>query len=321
MDFVEPPFGGENVEIPLVSPAVMRPEESEWTKAIRNLDVHRPQEEVAGSVQSWLYLGLLAVLTNKTIDGHDFSTRGAHCSTVISSKLVVAALIEMKVSVLRKPQYDCMAALVRQKTLLVEAETAVRRVESHFSECSSELIDLMILSVKIFIGTVAHSYDSAQHNMFELLCGTSMQWYDIAQKRGDQSKAADRALEAKMIDNGWCVHQIHKILSTFSYQTCYFFARLPRPRSGRLEHANCNKVSCRGWDSKPGVTGARHASDTCTCATVSVSSAEVARIIRSGRIPLVSINEDVHGSLSLELHTKTRYVHSEPQAPETDTRE
>jgi hypothetical protein len=201
-----------------------------------------------------------------------------------------------------------MHVLERHKTLLVKADEAARWAEGHFTNNSSKLLDLVLLSVKVLIGTIAHSYDNASDNMFEKLCGTSLQWYDIAQRRGDCLKAADRALEVTMIENGWCVHQIRKLLSTFSYQTAYYFARLPRPRSGRLGHETCNSISCRGWDSKPGSTHARHATEACSCQTITVSSREVAEIIRSEQIPLVSIEEDVHGTLSLKLHTRRRYV-------------
>jgi len=306
MDFVEPPFGGEGVEVPLIGSTVMRPDEDEWYNLATALDLSQAQEDIAGFIQSWLYFGLLAVLADRTIDGHDYSTSGKCGSTVVSSQLVAAALVEMKVSVLCLPREECMNVLERHKTILVRADEAVRCTEDHFTSHTSSLIDLILLSVKVLIGTIAHSYDCAVDHMFEKLCGTTIQWYDIARRRGDPSKAADRALEAKMMENGWCVHQIHKILSTFSFQTAYYFARLPRPRSARLGHDCCSKSSCKGWDSKPGDTSACHTTDHCTCSTVSVSSVEVAKIIRSDQIPLVSIEEDVHGTLSLKLHTKTR---------------
>jgi hypothetical protein len=319
MDFVEPPLHGESVEVPLVTATVMEPGDDDWLQ-YRNqcpfvdtavkLDIIRSQGMIVRFIQSWLYFGLLAVLSNKTINGRDFSTSGKHWSIVISSDLVTSALVDIKLAVLRLPRDECINALRRHKTLLVEAEEAVRWVESQFTQRSSELVDLIILSVKVLIETIAHSYDCAQNNMFEQLCGTSMQWYSIAQGSSDQSKAADRALETKMTANGWCVHQIHKVLSTFNYQTAYYFARLPRPRSGGLGHESCTKKSCRGWDSKPNQTSARHATETCTCPTISISSADVAKVIQNGQIPLMSIEEDVHGSLTLKLHTKKRYVQS-----------
>lgn len=317
MDFVEPPLGGDGMEVPLVSSTVMGPDDGEWLQyrdrssfvdTVGRLDITRSEGEIAGFIQSWLYFGLLAVLSDNTINGHDFSTPGKRWSTVVSSDLVASVLINMKLSVLRLPRQKCMDVLRRHKTLLVNADEAARWAESHFTQRSSDLVDLILLSVKVLIGTISHSYDIAHDNMFEQLCGTSLQWHDIAQRRGDKSKAADRALETKMMENGWCIHQTHKVLSTFSYQTAYYFARLPRPKSGRLGHETCTKTLCRGWDSKPGFTSARHATDTCTCPTISISSVDVAKVIRSGQIPLVSIEEDLHGSLTLKLHTKTRYV-------------
>jgi hypothetical protein len=319
MDFVEPPFGGEGLEVPLVGLTVMDLTDNEWTEyrrrspfvdAAGNLDVARPQQDIAGFIQSWLYFGLLAVLSDTTIEGRDLSIPGKRWSTVISSELVASELTDIKLGVLRLPRDKCMIELERHKTLLVKADEAVRWAERQFIGQPSKLVDLILLSVKVLIGTIAESYDCVCANMFEQLCGTSIQWYRIAKKRGDPLKAADRALQNKMIENGWCVHQIQKILSTFSYQTAYYFARLPRPRSARLGHMACTDSSCKGWDSKPGDTRARHATGTCACPTVSVSSVKVAEIIRSNQIPLVSIEEDATGVLSLKLHTRNRYVES-----------
>lgn len=307
MDFVEPPFGGEGVEVPLVGSTVMSRNDSEWLEhstrnpfidATGNLDVIRPQSEIAGFVQSWLYFGLLAVLCDKTIDGCDFSTPGKHWPRVINSELVKSALIDMKLSVLRLPHNECIGALRRHQTLLGKADEAVGWFEDHCTGTSNELVDLILLSVKVLIYTVARSYDCAGDDMFGNLTGTSLYWR--------HSEAAYRALRAIMLENGWCGHQIQKVVSTFGYQTAYYLARLPRPRSGRLGHKTCTGISCRGWDSKPGATHARHATAGCVCPTISVSSREVAEIIRANKIPLVSIEENVHGSLSLKLHSKKR---------------
>jgi hypothetical protein len=319
MDFVEPPFGGEGLEVPLVGLIVMNLTDNEWSEyrrrspfvdAAGNLDVARPQQDIAGFIQSWLYFGLLAVLSGATIDGRDLSIPGQRWSTVISSKLVASELTDIKLSVLRLPRDKCMIELERHKTLLITADEAVRWAERQLTGQPSKLVDLILLSVRVLIGTIAESYDCVCENMFEQLSGTSIHWYRIAKQRGDPLKAADRALQDKMIENGWCVHQIHKVLSTFSYQTAYYFARLPRPRSARLGHMACTDSSCKGWDSKPGDTRARHATGTCACPTVSVSSVKVAEIIRSNQIPLVSIEEDATGVLSLKLHTRNRYVES-----------
>jgi hypothetical protein len=47
---------------------------------------------------------------------------------------------------------------------------------------------------------------------------------------------------------------------------------------------------------------------TFTCSTISISSVDVAKIIQSGRVSLISIEEDVDGSLALKLHVRERYA-------------
>jgi hypothetical protein len=318
MDFIDAPFGGEGIEVPLVASTVMTSDWAKWEEyrkqspvvdAEGNLDITRPQEEIAGFIQSWLYFGLLAVVSGETIDGHNFSTAGKGWPTILDSKLVTSKLVNIRFDELRLPWERCKPIVVSQRLMLFKAGEAVIWVENHFIEQGSDLVDLVLLSVKILIGTIARSYDYARDDKTtgERWMKFRQLWHDVAQRRSDRLKPASRALATKMIETGWCVHQIHKILATFNYQAAYFFARLPRPVSARLEHKLCSKNSCKGWDSKPGDTHARHEIEGCTCSTITVSSVEVANIIRGNQVPLVSIEEDLHGKLSLKLHTMTRY--------------
>jgi hypothetical protein len=319
MDFIEAPFGGEGVEVPLVTSTVIRPGDDicMWYHNQRppvyysaRLDIFSFQGSIATFIQEWLYFGLLAVLCDTTITVYDFSTPGKRGSGVVSSELVKSKLINMQLSVLRLPETERADVLQRHGRILSDANEAVHWVESHFTLRSdlSDLIDLIVLSVKVLIGTISRSYDCAHTPDSRPQKAIGLDWFDVAHRQGNQLTAAGRAIEVKMIKNGWCVHQIHKVLSTFSYQTAYYFAKLPRPGSARLVHEICSTKSCRGWNSQPGHTSARHATDTCTCPTVSISSVDVAKVIQGGHIPLVSIEEDMHGSLSLRLHTKRWYA-------------
>jgi hypothetical protein len=319
MDFVEAPFGGEGVEVPLVTSAVIRPGDDIWMwyhdqsfpiHHSARLDVPSLQDPKATFIQEWLYFGLLAVLCNTTIKGYDLSKLGKRQARVVSSGLVRSMLIDLQFSVLNLQSKERADVLQRHRRILWRANEAAHRFERHFAvrHNSSDSVDLILLSIKVLIGTISRSYDWARAENSRPQKAIGLGWFDIAHRQGDQLTGAGRAIELKMAENGWCIHQIHKVLSTFSYQTAYHFAKLPRPGSARLVHEGCSKKSCRGWNSNPGHTSASHATDTCTCRTVSISSVDVAKVIQSGHIPLVSIEEDLHGSLSLRLHTKKWYV-------------
>jgi hypothetical protein len=301
MDFGETPFGGKNVEVPLVTSAVIRP------------GICRSQMSTAGFIQERLYLGLLAFLCDTTISGHNFSASGQHWSRVISSEMVKLRLVNFQLSVLRLGEKERKDVYWRHKNILLKANEAARLVERHFSMCSSssDLVELILLSVRVLIGTVYRSYYDwlpASNYEIRVLGHGDMAWSRVAQRQGGQLTAADRILEAKMIENGWCTHQIHKVLSTFSYQAAYYISKLPRSGSARVVHTTCKKNSCKGWNSKPGLTRPRHVTESCSCATISISSTDVAKVIQGGDIPLVSIEEDAHGSLALKLHTRRWFV-------------
>lgn len=315
MDIVDPPYGGGVVEVPLLTSAVVELSDDEWMQYRERssyvdmnsgrLDITLSQHQIARCVQEWLYLGLLAVLSNNDIEGRDFSSPGKGWCTVIDSRQVRSTIINMQVRLLRLSGQKRENAFQRQNNILVAADEAARWVESQFAERSDALVDLIVLSVRILIETIYRVHNDANGSKFCKLSPTSRATADL---EGHLSTAADRALESLMLENGWCIHQIHKVLSSFSYQTSYYLANLPRPESAKLVHDTCTRGSCRGWNSKPGRTSARHATEGCACATVRVSSLDITRIIQGGDIPLVSIEEDPDGSMTLKLHTKQWYV-------------
>jgi hypothetical protein len=308
------------VEVPLITSIVIRPGDEIWMwyhdqrspiHCSASLDTSSLQGSIATFMQEWLYFGLLAALCNTTIKGYDLSKLGKRQSRVVSSGLVRSMLINLQFSVLKAPKKERANVLQRHRRILWRANEAAHRFERQFAvrSDSSDSIDLILLSVKVLIGTISRSYDWARAENSRPQKAVGLGWFDVAHRQGDHLAGAGRAIELKMTENGWCIHQIHKVLATFSYQTAYHLAKLPRPRSARLVHESCSKKSCTGWNSKPGHTSASHATDTCTCQTISISSLDVAKVIQGGHIPLVSIEEDVHGSLSLKLHTKKWYVY------------
>lgn len=319
MDFAGSSHGGEDIEIPLVTSAVIGPDFDDWIHYLNRhptiADSHgkwndaSSHDDIAGTVQCWLYFGLLAVLSGKTIDARYFSatTTGRDVGgPVVNSSLVRSNIIDLLLSVLRLPESECTQVIRRHNGILRAAGYFTQWLESHLTQRSSDLIDVILLSVKILIGTISTAYRNGKHGGYGVHARPLL--HDAAQGKDLGYQCADRALERKMKENGWCAHQINKVLSSFSYQTAYYFAKLPRPRSADLGHEDCTKVSCIAWNSVLGHTGARHATDGCSCPFISVSSVGVARIIQSGNIPLVSLEEDVDGNLALRLHTKKWYV-------------
>jgi hypothetical protein len=316
MDFNETPFGGKNVEVPLVTSAVIQPGDHTWSRYYEALCTGNPsichsQMSIAGFIQEWLYLGLLASLCDTTISGHDFSASGQRWSRVISSDMVKLKLVNFQLSILRLGEKERKDVYWRHKRILLDRSGAADKVERRMCSSSSDLVDLMLLSVRVLIGTVYRCYyDWLPAHAYEIrVLGLSeMAWSRVARGQGSQLTPADRILEANMIKNGWCTHQIHKVLFTFSYQAAYYISKLPRSGNARIMHKTCKKNSCNGWNSKPGLTRPRHVTESCSCATISISSMDVAEVIQGGDIPLVSIEEDAHGSLTLKLHTRRWFV-------------
>lgn len=169
MDFIEAPFGGEGVQVPLIASTVIRPGDDIWMwyhnpkpsdHYSTRLDVSSSAESKATFIQEWLYFGLLAVLCDTAITGYNFSTPGERRLRVVSSQLVKSKIINMQVSVLQLPEKERTDVLQRHSRILSDANGAAHWAESHFTvrSNSSESIDLILLSVKVLISTISRSY-------------------------------------------------------------------------------------------------------------------------------------------------------------------
>ncbi|KAH8730145.1 hypothetical protein GQ44DRAFT_756640 [Phaeosphaeriaceae sp. PMI808] len=312
MNFVTSPLCVDGIEVPLislevVSPVNYHPEQRLYANAEGKLDLSRSQDRIARSIQKRLYFGLLSALSNSTFNLHNFSATGKRWPIVVDSDKVAAEILMQHDTLHNLCKRERKPMFQRHTQLLIQVSSVVEWLENQCAEHCNSLMELILLSVKILIQTIVHSYDDiAGWEPGRYHDPTVAVWYGTIQKRGERLGAASRALQSRMVENGWCIHQIHKVLSQFDYKTSYFFATLPRLKRGNICHDQCTEKSCQGWNSLPGATQARHQDVNCTCSTVSVSSVEVAKMIKKGHIPLVSVKEDEIQGLVLELHVMKR---------------
>jgi hypothetical protein len=173
MDFVEAPFGAEGIEVPLLTSTDIPPggdndiwmwyhdQRSVLRYSAAGMNVSSVQGAIAAFIQDWLYFGLLAVLCNTTIKGYDLSTPGKHHGRVVSSELVRNKIISLQLSVLKVPKNERANMLERHKRILRRANEAAHLFEKQFNvrSSSSDSVDLILLSVKVLIGTISRSYD------------------------------------------------------------------------------------------------------------------------------------------------------------------
>ena len=108
--------------------------------------------------------------------------------------------------------------------------------------------------------------------------------------------------EEQMIKNGWCPHQVRHLSLKYDVKTLSYLAELERSPLRAVNHQRCSlQDSCVAYNTDPTNYESRHTNTDCTCTMISVSYASLIKTIRSGHVPLISIENGTPGSS--ERHT------------------
>lgn len=116
-----------------------------------------------------------------------------------------------------------------------------------------------------------------------------------------------RAFE-KMLENGWCIRQVQFLAQVFDTHTFSYLSRLKRSPVRQESHLNCSVDGCIAYNVDMASYTTRHATEDCSCEMIGVPYDSLVDTIRSGEIPLVSVEDcpDSVSGITLKLH-KRRY--------------
>lgn len=111
-----------------------------------------------------------------------------------------------------------------------------------------------------------------------------------------------------MISNGWCPHQVRYLSKTNDPDTFSYMATLKRSSRRLADHKSCAEHSaCIAYNTSTVTYKTRHTTDGCTCSIIATPYRDLVKVMRRGRIPLVSI-ELVPGTTTkheLRVHSRT----------------
>lgn len=106
-----------------------------------------------------------------------------------------------------------------------------------------------------------------------------------------------RMNEERMLAKGWCPYQVRHLSAKFDPATFAYLAGLERSSLRTTVHQRCQQSeNCIAYNTDPMTYDTRHVKAGCTCALISVPYDSLLKVIRRGRVPLISIETKGTGS-------------------------
>ena len=119
-----------------------------------------------------------------------------------------------------------------------------------------------------------------------------------------------RSKKEQMIMNGWCSHQVRHLSLKYDLQTFSYLATLKRSPFRIADHHRCAlHENCVAYNTDPITYESRHTTTDCACSVISVPYESLIKIIRKGRVPLVSIESngaDASERFKLRVQARSR---------------
>ncbi|KAI1323149.1 hypothetical protein F5Y16DRAFT_384553 [Xylariaceae sp. FL0255] len=115
-----------------------------------------------------------------------------------------------------------------------------------------------------------------------------------------------RCLREKMVANGWCHHQVQHISKTYDSTTFSYLATLQPSFHRLVSHQGClHQKKCIAYDTDESTYHIRHTADGCSCEMISTPYKKLVDVIKSGKIPLVSIENHLGSQPKLQIHSRS----------------
>ena len=260
---------------------------------------HKPAEDSASLVQSWLFFGLLADLTGTLVDRQ--SVLHPDTDQTPSHRILAHPATS------RHYELGLRVASKRlSKRIFKIVQIGIDGVEriDRLHIAGENPMPLVLLSVKILLrdleamrvdrlGIYSWPWDSRLEDFRLIPCPSG--------SRSVSSSA--KALENLMNVKGWCPSQIHRIGSNYDYSMMHYLSTIDRRTSEKTTHDFCSSKMCQAYNSAPDSYSTTHKIAGCQCSFVAAPTEQLNEIIRLGGIPLISLHEAAHGKLAIHVHT------------------
>lgn len=257
-----------------------RPAQSlEWTDCSLN--------EVVQRAQSWLYFGLLHAILGDVYRKEAFIRSKSNGHFFLDTRCLKEHLASWASFTHRKDLKESAQKRSRPKNSFENFDGVFKEVDRQ-SDILDEKPQCQIITcgIKILLLTIQEVVINFDHRK-----NASIYQFNLV---------PPRILIGRMVEGGWCPHQICILFPRSSGKLVYYLSALSRT-SMNVNHQSCTKSSCTAHNVDITNYTVRHVQENCNCEFHGPDINKVAEIIRGGHIPIMSLVVRQDGSPSIEI--------------------
>jgi hypothetical protein len=251
----------------------------------------RPPDETASFLQTWLYFGLLSRVLRMPLTTEDFVQRTSTAPTITTRKSLPLYL-------------DTWGKKVKAKHV-DQMEADLEEARSHVL-CMLEAGDScplpgeVVLSIMVLGATLSFAID------------LKIESFPPKNKTVFADWGMSPLITDRLVQNGWCINDVHRLCDTVSPPTALLAADIVRQEVVPMEtHHVCSPAGCIARNIDESTYETKHVDPSCQCDSVAAPVDRVKEILEQGDIPVILVREDGSGNaLSLEATSsrKTKFV-------------
>jgi hypothetical protein len=234
----------------------------------------KPTKETAAMLQTWLYFGVLQETLRITIDMKDWVCENERGQRVINSTSLPQRLEDWENSVLSLPKESAQKRMVATVLCLEKATEMVNIAFVHDERWP--LCPEVTLSIKVLLDALTlmdtilayHPENFKKHIMRE--------WYP------------DHLLKSRLSGPSWCPNEVARV-ETLATSVTYVATNIKRPHIWK-DHSSCTKEACIAYNINEDEYETKHYKDACDCPFNGPDEQEIAKILQSNGIPLISLS-------------------------------
>lgn len=258
-----------------------------WSRSIHSLEwTDCDLDEVAQRAQSWLYFGLLHVVLGDAYKKEAF-IRFRDNKGFLDTNSLIENLASWASSIHRKDLIESTQKKSSPKNSFQSLDGVFKEVDRQ-SDILDEKSQYQIITcgIKILLLTIQEVIIDFDHRK-----DASIFQFNLV---------PPRIMIGRMVDGGWCPHQICILFPRSSGKLVYYLSGLSR-KSMNVNHQSCTESSCTAHNIDITNYTVRHVRQECVCQFHAPDISKVTEITRNGDIPIISLVVRQDGSPNLDV--------------------
>ena len=243
-------------------------------------------------MQTWLYFGLLSEFLGAPVDMEPFKQASESGSTVLSTEVLERLVCNRTSSLLEQSKLDGPAQVESWRDAFYGVLLIIRH-HSAFFVAQAAKDDQALALTCLAISVLAEYTMTALKN----LCGRLGVEIPVTQKWRvlDPELSLDYGLPIVQLmqRRGWCPHDVALFngAQIRTVSTLWYLANLSPPRTS-MSHSACTAENCVPLQMDKSQYRQSHVTLGCSCSSVESDQSTLASIIRSGKIPIITFQND-----------------------------